>query len=167
MSDESSIRLGLPLLQAGQAQKEVYHNEALTLLDLAVQAGVIAVGTDTPPPSPTPGDCWVTGAAPTGAWAGHAHHLAGWTAGGWRFVAPRTGMAVWDAASGTEAVFSAGSWRVGVISTRRIEVAGAQVIGARAAAIADPESGTTIDAEARAAVIAILAALRHHGLIAS
>jgi hypothetical protein len=42
---------------------------------------------------------------------------------------------------------------------------GQQVVGARAAAIAAPSGGSTVDAEARVAVEAILAAMRQHGLI--
>lgn len=64
MSDETSVRLGLPLLQTGQAQKEMTHNEALTLLDFAVQPVVEAVGVDTPPAAPAPGACWVVGPTP-------------------------------------------------------------------------------------------------------
>lgn len=37
MNDQTTVRLSLPLLQVGQAQKELSHNEALTLLDFAVQ----------------------------------------------------------------------------------------------------------------------------------
>jgi hypothetical protein len=44
-------------------------------------------------------------------------------------------------------------------------IAGQQVVGGRLAAIASPSGGTTIDAEARAAVTQILATLRGHGLI--
>lgn len=46
-------------------------------------------------------------------------------------------------------------------------IGGVQVVGARRPAIGDPSGGTTIDAEARAALTAILGALRTHGLIAS
>lgn len=42
-----------------------------------------------------------------------------------------------------------------------------QVVGARAAAIADPAGGTVIDSEARTAVAGMLSAMRQHGLIAS
>jgi hypothetical protein len=49
MSDERTPRLALPLLQPGQAQKETTHNEALAVLDLVVQASVLAVGTNVPP----------------------------------------------------------------------------------------------------------------------
>ncbi|MCG3133395.1 MAG: hypothetical protein HMLKMBBP_00552 [Planctomycetes bacterium] len=44
-------------------------------------------------------------------------------------------------------------------------VAGDQVVGARAGAIADPAGGMVIDGMCRAAVIQILNALRGHGLI--
>ncbi|MGL4312420.1 MAG: DUF2793 domain-containing protein, partial [Sphingomonas sp.] len=33
---ETTSRLALPLLAAGQAQKEMFHNEALALIDLAL-----------------------------------------------------------------------------------------------------------------------------------
>jgi hypothetical protein len=45
-------------------------------------------------------------------------------------------------------------------------VAGDQVVGARAGAIADPAGGMVIDLMCRAAVTQILNALRGHGLIA-
>lgn len=41
------------------------------------------------------------------------------------------------------------------------------VVGPQEAAIADPTGGATVDAEARAAVVSILDALRNHGLIAT
>jgi hypothetical protein len=46
-------------------------------------------------------------------------------------------------------------------------IAGEQVVGRRAAAIAAPSGGAIIDAEARAAVSQILEGLRQHGLIDS
>ncbi|WP_420140894.1 DUF2793 domain-containing protein [Sphingomonas sp.] len=89
---ETTPRLMLPLLAAGQAQKEVTHNEALTLLDMLVQPVVEASGIDVPPVAPQPGQIWIVGGAASGAWAGHADHLAGWSGGGWRFVTPQPGM---------------------------------------------------------------------------
>lgn len=167
MTDETTARLALPLLQPGQAQKELYHNEALALLDLATQAVVEAVGVDTPPDVPDLGACWVVGSAPSGAWAGHAHAIAGWTSGGWRFVGPREGLAVWNRAAGRASRFAAGSWEDGVLTGHRLQLDGNQVVGPRGPAIADPAGGTTIDAEARSAIAAILATLRDHGLIAA
>ncbi len=167
MSDETTVRLGLPLLQIGQAQKELSHNEALALLDFAVQPVVEAVGVDTPPTAPAEGACWVVGASPSGAWAGQAHALAGWTAAGWRFVPARDGMAAWSRADDAIARFSGGSWTIGRISGTRLVLAGTAVVGAQQAAIANPVGGSVPDAEARTAIVAILAALRSHGLIAT
>ncbi|MBX9860394.1 MAG: DUF2793 domain-containing protein [Sphingomonas sp.] len=165
MTDETTARLALPLLQPGQAQKELYHNEALALLDLATQAVVEAVGVDTPPGAPDLGACWVVGSAPNGAWAGHAHAIAGWTSGGWRFVAPREGLSVWDRGEGQQSRFAGGGWRDGVLTGRRLQIDGNSVVGPRGLAIDDPAGGTTVDAEARTAIAAILETLRGHGLI--
>lgn len=80
--------LGIPLVAAQQAQPEVTHNEAVTLL-AAAHYGVISVGGNTPPGSPTTGDSYVTGSAPTGAWASRPNRLAVYTSGGWRFLPDR------------------------------------------------------------------------------
>jgi len=64
MSDISP-RLSLPLIQGSQAQKHVTHNEAIDLLDLLVQLVVEAVEANDPPVTPTEGEVWVLGAAPT------------------------------------------------------------------------------------------------------
>lgn len=167
MSDETSARLVLPLIAAGQAQKELSHNEALALLDLAVQPVVVAVGTNTPPTAPAPGDCWIVGMAPTGAWTGRAGALAGWTAGGWRFVAARDGMTAWSVADGATARFSTAGWVVGEVRGSSLVLGGDAVVGVRRSAIPAASGGTTIDAEARVVISAMLDALRGHGLIAS
>lgn len=165
MSD-TSMRLGLPLIAPGQAQKEITHNEALAALDLLVQAGVTATRTNTPPATPAPGACWIVGDAPTGAWAGNPGALAGWTAGGWRFAAPREGMTVWSGEDAAFAVYRAGAWRRGEMRGAKVIVDGRQVVGAQASAVPDPAGGTTVDTQARATLAALLAALRGHGLIA-
>jgi hypothetical protein len=162
---DGTARLALPLIAPGQAQKEMTHNEALALIDLAVQAGVTAARADAPPATPVIGECWIVGDAPEGAWAGQAGALAGWTAGGWRFVAPREGMSVWSAGDTMAWTFRAGLWRRGELRGLSLRVNGRQVVGAQAAAIAAPSGGATVDAEARATLSAVLAALRGHGLI--
>ena len=170
MSDTTS-RLALPLLQPGQAQKETTHNEALAILDIVVQPNVLALGATVPPAHPEPGDSWVLGAAPVGEWAGHAFALAGWTAGGWRFVAPYEGMMAWDMVERQVARFGAGSWATGILSGSKVKIGGLTVVGARRAAIANPPTvpvGSALaDIEARSAIGAILDALRGHGLISS
>lgn len=163
---EATARHGLPLIQPGQAQKELAHNEALAMLDLLVQPPVVAVGIDTPPASPSPGQCWVVGAAPIDAWSGHANALAGWTDGGWRFATPVPGLTVWTGGPAAFSRWDGTTWAAGVLAGSSLRLAGQQVLGPRTAAISDPSGGTTIDSEGRTAVLQILAALRQHGLIA-
>ncbi len=164
---EATPRLGLPLLAAGQAQKEVYHNEALTVIDALLQPAVETVGDDAPPPAPAEGQSWLVGGAPTGVWAGHANALATWTGGGWRFGPPREGMSIWVSDRGLWARWSMGAWTLGIVAATAVEIGGLQVVGSRQAAIPEPAGGSSIDDPARAAIGAILAALRGHGLIAT
>ena len=91
MSDDTTARLALPLLVSGQAHKEETHNEALALIDLALCCAVEASGVDVPPEMPLPGQCWIVGSAPRGAWSGQAGALAGWTGAGWQFGHHSTG----------------------------------------------------------------------------
>lgn len=167
MTVESTPRLTLPFIQPGQAQKEMSHNEALTLLDIAVQPAVQAVGGATPPLEPEAGQCWIVGAGADGDWAGCETMLAGWTAGGWRFVAPVPGMQVWSVADGMFAWFDGAEWLLGELMLARVRVGTHQVVGARQPAIPDPAGGTSVDAEARGAIVAVLEAMRTHGLVAS
>lgn len=166
MSEESA-RLGLPLLSAGQSQKEVFHNEALERIGLLLHGSVVASGVDTPPASPLPGQCWIVGSSPTGAWAGEADAVAGWTVGGWRLVAPCTGMALWDEEAACVVRHDGSGWAAGLVDAVALRVAGLQVIGSQQPSIADPSGGATVDAAARGAIADILASLRAHGLIAT
>lgn len=167
MTSQSSARLALPFLIAGQAQKEVWHNEALALLDLAVQPSVVAVGLDTPPASPATGACWIVGATPDGAWSGQPHAIAGWTDGGWRFVPAQAGMRVWSRADAVDARFDGTRWTLGDLVGNRLVLGGQPMLEARQPAIAAPANGAVIDIEARAAIAAIRAALQSLGLIAA
>jgi len=142
----STARLALPLLAMAQAQKEVTHNEALTLLDLLVQPVVEAGPLAAPPPSPGAGQGWIVGAGATGDWSGREGALALWTAGGWRFVAPSAGMRTLRLSDESWLRFDGGDW---------IEPA----------TVASPAGGATIDSEARAAIAALILALVGHGLL--
>ena len=120
-----------------------------------------------PPASPAIGACYIVGASPSGAWAGKAQQLAAWTSGGWRFVAPRDGLDAYVKSSGATAAFRGTAWVMGDVSGAQLSINGVKVVGARGGAIAGPAGGATLDAEARAAIGSILAALRTHGLIAT
>jgi hypothetical protein len=165
MTGMTTARFALPLLQPGQAQKEMSHNEALSRVDALLHAVAHTIGENQPPETPAPGDCWIVGAAPVAAWAGHAQEIACWTEGGWRFVVPAEGTRLWLGAQAGHARFEAGDWRAGEAHGKLI-VEGVQVVGARGAPIAEPSGGTTVDAEARVVIVAVLEALRTHGLIA-
>lgn len=162
-----SARLKIPHIDAGQIDKATTHNEGLALIDLLIGAAVDGFLVNTPPASPMVGACYIIGGAPTDAWAGHAGALAGFTAGGWRFVAPTEGLSATEKASGEPVTFRAGDWEKGQVRANRVSIGGDQVVGARQAAVADPSGGTTIDTEARSAIAALLARLRQHGLIAN
>jgi hypothetical protein len=158
-------RLFLPFIAPGQAQKEMAHNEALARLDIAAARSVVAAGLDQPPATAVEGGCWIVGDGPTGAWAGQARAIAGWTAGGWRFVAPWEGLCVWVEDAGLSARFVDGAWQLGAITGDTLMLGGHALLAAPVPAIAPPAGGTTIDAGARATLQQVLAALRHHGLM--
>ena len=151
---------------AGQAQKEIVHNEALAIIDLLLHGSVVETAVDMPPASPVPGQCWIVGPSPAAAWAGQGGMIAGWTIGGWRFVAPRAGMRLWDEGAGCPVTHDGSDWSLGILDATAIRVGGVQVVGAQQAAIPDPAGGAVADAEARTAIDAMLASLRAHGLIA-
>jgi hypothetical protein len=166
MTDVATARFALPLLATGQAGKELTHNEALARLDMLVQPAVVAMGVNIPPTAPVAGQCWIVGDAPSGAWAGQGKALAGWTDGGWRFTTPVEGFSAWSISSAKPISYHNGLWREGDVFAARLIVAGQPVVGARGPAIADPVGGTSIDEAGRTATVAILRAMRQHGLIA-
>jgi hypothetical protein len=160
-----TARLGVQYLQAAQLAKETTVNEGFAAFDLAVCAAVDGFLQNPPPASPVVGNCYIVGGSPTGAWAGHAFAFAGFTAGGWRFIAAFEGLTALDKGSGQTAAFSNGAWEKGHVRGAKLSISGNQVVGGRLAAVADPAGGTVVDAEGRAAIAAILARLRQHGLI--
>ncbi len=95
MSLTQTDRIGLPLLAAGQAQKELAHNEALLLLDLVSQPVAQSADLTAPPGAPAAGQCWIVAPSASGDWAGRDGALAGWTDNGWRFAMPAEGWRAW------------------------------------------------------------------------
>ena len=160
-----SARLALPFLAAGQAQKELTHNEALALIDMGIGAAAKSAGIETPPSIPVIGECWIVGDTPTDAWSGHAGALACWTESGWRFLAGGEGMMVWVQDQRLWAVREADGWTIGAARAARVVIDDLQVLGAREAAVTAPIGGSVVDVEARSAIAAILDRLIAHGLI--
>jgi hypothetical protein len=138
-------RLAFPLLFSGQAQKEFFVNEALLRADLAVQC-VVEGEAQTPPPGPSAGQAWLVGDEPGGLFVGHASAIAGWTGDGWRFVEALDGFRVFDRQSRCCRLYS-GSWTL-------------------PSAAGEPVGGTTVDEQARAAIVALVATLTEAGVLA-
>lgn len=160
-------RLSMPFLAAGQAQKEITHNEALQTLDALVAPTVQNMPQANPPAAPGVGDCYLVASSPTGPWAGQEGKLAAFTAGGWRFMTPVDGMTVEVRASAQPATYRQGAWELGILRGTSLMLGGQQVVGGRGPAIASPSGGSTVDSQARVALGLVLDALRQHGLIAT
>lgn len=161
---EATPRYDLPFIIPGQAQKEHYHNEALTRIDAALHPCAEAAGASDPPAAPEEGQAWIVGPAPTGAWTGQAQALAMWTDSGWRFVAPAAGMTVWNRAHDYPMRWDGSAWTAGELACSAVLVGGLQVVSARQPAVPSPSGGTVIDVEARQALAAVIATLMSHGL---
>ena len=166
MSD-TTPRYRLPLLAAGQAQKELLHNEAMSALDTLANPCVEAVGLTAPPPDPAIGSAWIVGDDPIGDWQGQGMAIAAWGDGGWRFHDAPEGTAVWRRDHGRWIIRHSGSWDDAALPAQAIAIDGIIVLQAQRPAINAPAGGATIDAEARTTLSAILESLRGHGLIAS
>jgi hypothetical protein len=150
---ELTARFGLPLLVAGQGQKEITHNEALVLLDAMVGCVVERWDVATPPSLKVEGQCWLVPAGATAEWSGRADQVAIWTAGGWRFLSPPDGTSVYVRAGSERLKRLNGIW------TREVPT------NVPAAAVTDPTGGSIIDSEARAVLSLLLERLRQMGLI--
>lgn len=137
--------MGLPMLVAGQAQKEITHNEALVMIDALVAGMAVAGGVNTPAAQPQPGQCWLVGDSPTGPWSGRAGALAIWTVGGWRFAQLPVHSVIRVGAAAVQYRRTPTGW-------------------APPATILDPAGGTVIDSECRIAVNQLIAAAKIAGI---
>jgi hypothetical protein len=136
----------IPLIFSGQSQKELTVNEAHTRADALLHPAIEGAASD-PPADPEEGECWLVGADPTGAWTDEEGKLACRQLGNWLFAAPRDGMQVLDKSTGQQVRYL-GGWQV-------------------AEAPAEPSGGATADAEARAAIVGLIDALRTAGIFAA
>ena len=136
-------RLSLPLLFAAQAQKELFHNEALARIDALLHAAV--EGTASAPPAvPQDGESWLISAPATGLWTGQEDAIATFQNGGWLFTQPLMGLRILDKTAGQTAIFMS-NWQKAVV-------------------VEEPSGGPNVDSQARAAIGALISALRAAGI---
>lgn len=142
--DSRTPRFDLPLLFAGQAQKEGFVNESLARLDALVHAAVeseLAV----PPAAPVDGQSWLVAAGASGEWAGRTGQIAARQAGNWIYAVPRNGLRILNVATG-QCINYRNGWQI-------------------AARPAVPTGGTNIDSEARTAIAALVNSLTVAGIL--
>jgi len=112
MSDDQTARLGLPYLAAGQMQKHVTLNEALTRLDALVQAAVVSRTEATQPDTPPDGALYILPAGAIGpAWTGQPDGvLMRAEGGGWSPVEAPEGLIALVVDAGELVVRVAAGW---------------------------------------------------------
>jgi hypothetical protein len=94
MNDDFTARLALPYLAAGQMQKHVTLNAALTRLDALLQTAVVSATLAAQPETPFDGDLYILPENAQGpAWSGRAAgSLMRFEAGGWSVVSTPIGL---------------------------------------------------------------------------
>lgn len=145
MTTLQTPRFGLPLLAVGQAHKELFHNDALLLLDFLMHPVVQGVADDPDLLQSAEGDCWLVGTSPVSAWSGKAGEIAGWSTGGWHFIKPQETMKIiilsGDPSETGSAIYDGTGWQI-------------------MAQISGPTGGAVVDSEARSAIDSILGLLK-------
>jgi hypothetical protein len=136
--------IGLPLLVAGQAQKEFFVNQALCILD-ALYVRAVKASQSAPPATAIAGDCFRVTSPASQAWAGREDHIAVLIGGAWHFIGAREGMHMFDQTAGHTLVF------------------GTQWERARAPTL--PTGGTVVDSQARTAIQSLIQSLQAIGIL--
>lgn len=105
-------RWTLPLLSAGQAQKEVSHNEALLAIDRVLHLAVVTRGLGQPPADARAGDSFIVAATPVGDWNGRNNMIASFDGAGWTLTTPRIGCLAWICDESVLTVFVDTGWQM-------------------------------------------------------
>lgn len=104
-------RLSLPLLAAGQAQKHVTHNDALTRLDALVHLTVDSRSQTVPPAVPTELSAFIIPPGATGVFSGRTDQIALFEDSGWIFLTPRPGWQAWVSDESEHHLWTGAEWR--------------------------------------------------------
>lgn len=116
MSEQATLRCGLPLLQPAQAQKHVTVNDGLMRLDGLVNLVLQSITSASPPVAVTDGQCWAVPFGAGGPWAGQAGRIAIGANGGWLFAEPQRGQRAFVLDQGSSALWDGEAWLPGALT---------------------------------------------------
>lgn len=110
MSD--STKLGLPYLEAAQAQKHVTVNESLRRLDALVQLSAVSASETTQPGGPSDGDCYILPSGKSGdAWGSMSDYaIAYYVDGAWTQLTPKPGFIAFVQDDEELVIYADGGW---------------------------------------------------------
>ena len=108
----SSARLGLPFLDAAQAQKHVTVNESLARIDMVAAAQALTMDQTVPPATPAEGEAHIVPGGASGDWSGREGEVVVFLNGGWDFISPWAGWRLWVAGQNGVAVFDGTAWQL-------------------------------------------------------
>lgn len=145
--ETATPRFALPMLFAGQIQKEVFVNEALARIDSLISCAVVDQ-VATAPAAPADGLAWLVAGNATGEWATRVGQIAIRQNGGWTYVLPRDGLRVLNCATGQDLRYHGNGW----IAPTKPDL---------------PVGGSIADVEARTAIVALIAAMQQAGIFSS
>ncbi|MCT8160130.1 DUF2793 domain-containing protein [Pseudoruegeria sp. SHC-113] len=111
-----SKRLGLPYLEAAQAQKHVTVNEGLARLDALVNLTLKSVSETVPPTLVEEGDAYAVPVGAVNDWAGQEGKVATFSNGGWEFATPQEGWRAFVADTAARSLFHGGAWRAHAVA---------------------------------------------------
>ncbi|MCG6901795.1 MAG: DUF2793 domain-containing protein [Rhodobacter sp.] len=111
-----TTNLGLPLLQASQAQKHVTVNESLAKLDGLTHLTLSSLVIATPPGAAEDGEAYGVPIGAVNEWNGHVGEIAIRSNGGWVFVAPQIGWRAWIGDAGAPALYTGEVWEIGGVT---------------------------------------------------
>lgn len=112
----NTLRIEMPLLDAAQAQKHVTINEALVRADVLSARRVESRTLTLPPTSPMDGTAYIVGPSATEDWSGEDGNIALSLNGGWEFVTPWQGLAVWVGDENSSVTNVADTWLSGNVA---------------------------------------------------
>lgn len=106
MSDFKQV----PQIDESQASKYETHNEAVRILRILAQAGVISRTLTAPPGGEADGDLYIPAAPATGTWAGHENHLAFYSGSAYVFLVPDQGWCAYVQAEDAFVYWNGAAW---------------------------------------------------------